>query len=166
MAQEIILFNILEFIYRALLRRLAQAVAGDPLAVRVVVRNPGHSGRARVFLSATRRASRQRVNRCDARDKAGEHHGKRTHVHVLLPADASHHNLRLRQPAAFSIRSAEHAEAIDAGQCGRTSDGIASTIKRPTRGSSGILSRPRLLSCLPLPSIPPASRWLISAKWG
>src|SRR5262249_19236776 len=38
-----------------LFRRLAQAVAGDPLAVRIVVRNPGHSRRARVLLSCARR---------------------------------------------------------------------------------------------------------------
>jgi hypothetical protein len=65
--------------YRALLRRVAQAVARDPLAVRVVVRNPGHSCRARILLSCARRAPR---NRCDAHQKAGERHGKRTHVHV------------------------------------------------------------------------------------
>ena len=48
--------------FRALLRRLAQAVAGDPLGVRVVVRNPGHSRRARVPLSCGWRAPRHHGN--------------------------------------------------------------------------------------------------------
>jgi hypothetical protein len=74
--------------YRALLRRVAQAVAGDPLAVRIIVRNPGHSRRARVLLSCARCAPRDRCNRCDANHKAGEHYGNRTEVHVLPPADA------------------------------------------------------------------------------
>jgi class 3 adenylate cyclase/energy-coupling factor transporter ATP-binding protein EcfA2 len=62
--------------YRALLRRLAQAVAANPFTVRLVIRNPGHSRRARVLLSSARRAPRHRHH------KSGEHHGKRTHVHV------------------------------------------------------------------------------------
>lgn len=65
-----------------LLRRLPQAVARDPLAVRVVVRNPVHSSRARVPLSCGRRAPGHCGNRCEAYCKAGEHHGDRTHVHV------------------------------------------------------------------------------------
>jgi len=75
--------------YRALLRRLAQAVAGDPLAVRVVVRNPGHSRRACVPLSCGRRAPRHHGNSCDAHYKAGEHHGGWTHVHVPCSCGAS-----------------------------------------------------------------------------
>src|ERR1700726_1392315 len=43
--------------YRALSRRLALAVAGDPLAVGVVVRNPRHFRRARVRLSCARRST-------------------------------------------------------------------------------------------------------------
>jgi len=67
--------------HRALLRGLAQAVAGDPLAVRIVVRNPGHSRRARVFLNSALRAPRDRGNRCDAHHEAGEHQGNRADVH-------------------------------------------------------------------------------------
>jgi hypothetical protein len=77
--------------YRALLRRLAQAVAGDPFAVRVVVRNPGHSRRARVLLSSARRAPRHRGNRCDAHHKAGEHYRKRTYVQVRSSCGCIHH---------------------------------------------------------------------------
>ena len=68
--------------YCALLRRVAEAVAGDPLAVRIVVRNPGHSRRARILLSGARRAPCYRCNRCDAHHKTGEHQGNITHVHV------------------------------------------------------------------------------------
>jgi hypothetical protein len=87
--------------YRALLRRLAQAVAGDPLAVRVVVRNPGHSRRARVPLSCGRRAPRHHGNSCDAHHKAGEHNGGWTHVHVPSSCGASITRRRARDRCRY-----------------------------------------------------------------
>jgi hypothetical protein len=68
-----------------LLRRFAQTVARNPLAVSVIGGNPGRSWRrsrrACLRLSCRRRAPRHSGNHRET-DKTCEHHGDKTHVNV------------------------------------------------------------------------------------
>jgi hypothetical protein len=73
-----------------LLRRLAQTVAWDPLAVGVIVWDPGRSRRARLRLSCRWCAARHSGD-CRETDKTSERHGDKTHVSLhpctVFPGD-------------------------------------------------------------------------------